>query len=183
MRINKLVTILIIFDISYISIRIPFGTHFRFVFTIINCAQFSENLAWLFSAQFLFVFVELTTGARSHRHLYAISISLDLSSRSSVRVITGIINYICPLVSSTPLSSAPSRLRLLRLTRLVPRVYSPFHSPFPSCPIRISNKPRSLFRSTPSHRLVSTGPNESRREKYKIISHIQTSTNSDDVAV
>lgn len=39
---------------------------------------------------------------RSHRHFYAISTWLDLSSRSSVRVITGIINYICPLVSSTP---------------------------------------------------------------------------------
>lgn len=38
---------------------------------------------------------------RSCYHFYAISTWLDLSSRSSVRVITGIINYICPLVSST----------------------------------------------------------------------------------
>jgi len=44
----------------------------------------------------------ISTFVRSRYHFYAISTWLDLSSRSSVRVITGIINYICPLVSSTP---------------------------------------------------------------------------------
>lgn len=54
---------------------------------------------------------------RSHHHFYAISTWLDLSSRSSVRVITGIINYICPLVSSTPTST--SRTSLLPPSTLV----------------------------------------------------------------
>lgn len=57
------------------------------------------------------------TFIRSHHHFYAISTWLDLSSRSSVRVITGIINYICPLVSSTPTST--SRTSLLPPSALV----------------------------------------------------------------
>ena len=43
---------------------------------------------------------------RGRHHFYAISTWLDLSGRSSVRVITGIINYICPLVSSAQSSFA-----------------------------------------------------------------------------
>lgn len=39
---------------------------------------------------------------RGRHHFHAISTWLDLSGRSSVRVITGIINYICPLVPSDP---------------------------------------------------------------------------------
>lgn len=54
---------------------------------------------------------------RSRYHFYAISTWLDLSSRSSVRVITGIINYICPLVSST------LSIRVSHLPRFLPRVW------------------------------------------------------------
>lgn len=52
----------------------------------------------------------VSASVRSRHHSYAISTWLDLSSRSSVRVITGIINYICPLVSSTPASTSRASL-------------------------------------------------------------------------